>query len=134
MAGLPWCELDVEFSEHPKVVVLQGRLREPLADAYVVRLWAYCYRYCTDRFSGDLAVDAVEAAGRWRGKRGVLADALLAARLIDRDGPDLLVHGVGERLAPHLAKRAKDAERQRERRANAAGKIGDLAHLRGGKR
>jgi hypothetical protein len=129
MAGLPWFELDVDFSDHPKCLALAAKLREPLAEAYVSRLWAYCYRHATDRLEGEAASEIVESAARWRGKPGVLVDALLVVRLLRREGPDLVVHGVAERLAPHLEKRTKDAERQRERRAKAAASIGDITRL-----
>lgn len=129
MAGLPWFELDVDFSDHPKCLALAARLKEPLAEAYVARVWAYCYRHATDRLEGEAAPEIVEAAARWRGKPGVLVEALLAVRLLRREGTDLVVHGVAERLEPHLAKRAKDAERQRERREKAAAGIGEVARL-----
>ena len=67
MAGLPWFELDVDFPESPKCLALAHRLKEPLAEAYLVRLWAYCYRHATDRFKGEAAPSAVEGVARWRG-------------------------------------------------------------------
>jgi len=120
MAGLPWFELDVDFSEHPKVLALCATLREPLADAYVARLWAYCYRQATDRLPGAAGPGMVELAARWRGRPGVLVAAMLEAGVLDRDGQDLVAHGVAERLEPHLAKRAHDAVRQQRRRHKAA--------------
>lgn len=124
MAGLPWFELDVDFHEDPKVRALASRLREPLADAYVARLYAYCYRHARDRFAPDVAAETIEEACRWRGRRGVLFDALFAVEVLEREGGKVVVHGVAERLAPHLAKRLTDATRQRRRREKAAAAIG----------
>lgn len=120
MAGLPWFEMDVDFHEHPKARALQAALKEPLADAYLARLWAYCYRHATDRFPEDSAALVIEEAARWKGKPGVLFEALLKSRSLDRDGTEVVVHGVKERLAPHLAKRERDAENARLRRDGVA--------------
>lgn len=120
MAGLPWFELDVDFHEHPKARALQAALREPLADAYLARLWAYCYRHATDRFPEETAALVVEEAARWRGKAGALFAAMLKVGSLDRDGAEVVVHGVDERLGPHLDHRTKAAARQRKRRAGLA--------------
>lgn len=116
MAGLPWFELDTDFSESPKVRALCARLREPLADAYVSRIYAYCYRHARDRFEVATAEEVIEEAARWKGKRGALLAALESVHVVDRDGSEVVVHGVADRLAPHLAKRTRDAERMAERR------------------
>jgi hypothetical protein len=124
MAGLPWFELDVDFHEDPKVRALASRLREPLADAYVARVSAYCYRHARDRFDPEVAAETLEEAARWKGRRGVLFDALFAVDVLEREAGKVVVHGVRDRLAPHLAKRESDAERQRRRRNKAAAAIG----------
>jgi hypothetical protein len=121
MAGLAWFELDIDFSDHPKTVALAVALRNPLAEAYVSRLWAYCYRHALDRFTGLAAVATIEQATRWKGKTGHLVTALVDAGFLDREGEDLVAHGVADRLAPHLAKRERDSVAARERRAKAAG-------------
>jgi hypothetical protein len=124
MGGLPWFELDVEFSENPKIRTLASRLREPLADAYVARIYAYCYSHAVERFDPSAAPEIIEDAARWRGRRGFLFDALMAVGVLEREAGKVVVHGVAERLGPHLAKREADAERQRNRRAKAATSIG----------
>lgn len=120
MAGLPWFELDVDMPDDPKVNGLAERLRQPLAGWYVVRLYAYCYRFARDAYEGPGASATIEKACGWKGKTGVLLSALESEGFIDREGERLVVHGVSERLAPHLAKRTRDAERMAERRANVA--------------
>ena len=124
MSGLPWFELDVNFADDPKVVALASRLSEPLADAYVLRVYAYCYRHAIDRFDAQVAPDTIENAARWRGRRGVLFDALFAVEVLERDGQKVDVHGVKERLGPHLAKRVVDAERQKKHRKKVEESIG----------
>ncbi len=122
MAGLTWFELDVDFSEHPKTVALAVALKNPLAEAYVSRIWAYCYKNARDRFSGPAATATIEQAARWTGKPGHLVAALLQVGYLERthDNSVTIAHGVGERLGPHLAARAAAAERQRRRREKAA--------------
>jgi len=131
MAGLPWFELDTDFADNPKIRALAVRLREPLADAYVARLYAYCYRHARDRFDAEVASDTVEDAVRWRGRRGTLFEALFRADILERDAGRVIVHGVKDRLGPHLSKRLGDAERQRRRRdrvAESIGRSGDVTH------
>jgi hypothetical protein len=116
MAGLPWFELDVDMPDDPKCVCLGSRLKNPLAFGYVVRLYAYCYRHGTDAFTGPGAAETVEEAARWKGRAGVLLAALEAEGFIDRGEDSLVVHGVGNRLGPHLAKLERDRVRAQERR------------------
>jgi hypothetical protein len=129
MSGLPWFEMDVNFADDPKIVALASRLREPLADAYVLRVYAYCYRHGQDRFDAQVASDTVEKAAGWRGRRGGLFDALFHVGVLERDAGKVIVHGVLERIGPHLAKRVKDAIRKRESRENATKNIGVLKNV-----
>lgn len=119
---MAWFELDTDMPDDPKCAALGVRLKTPLAFGYVVRLYAYCYRHGTDRFSGPGAPATIEmTACAWRGRAGHLLAALIAEGFIDHaEGETLVVHGVAKRLEPHIAKRERDAERMRERRANVA--------------
>lgn len=125
MAGLPWFEHDVDLSDDPKVAALATRLREPLAEAYVTRLYAYCYKHVEDRFDADVAVEIIEkTAAKWRGRRNGLFDALFRCGFLEREAGKVVVHGVKARLGPHIAKRTADRERQRCRRDKAERSIG----------
>jgi hypothetical protein len=124
MAGLPWFEMDVDFHGDPKIRALASRLREPLADSYVARLYAYCYKHVADRFDAAVASDSIEDACVWRGRKGTLYDALLAVEVLERTPGKVIVHGVAARLAPHVAKRESDRIRIAERRDKAAKSIG----------
>lgn len=129
MAGLPWFEMDVDFHDSPKIEALASRLREPLADAYVARVYAYCYRHARDRFDPEVAQGTIESAARWKGRRGNLFDALMSVGVLEREAGRIVVHGVAERLGPHLAKREADAERQRRRRDKVAESVGRHASV-----
>jgi hypothetical protein len=129
MAGLEWFELDVDFHDDPKIRALASRLRQPLADAYVSRLYAYAYKHATDRFDPSVASDTIEDACGWKGRRGVLFDALFAVEVLEREGGKVVVHGVAARLGPHLAHRQAATERQRRRRDKAAKFIGQDARV-----
>ena len=119
MAGLTWFELDVDFHDDPKIKALCSRLRNPCADSYVSRLYAYCYKHATDRFPPESASDSIEDICRWKGRRGFLFDALFAVEVLERDGK-VVVHGVRDRLAPHIAKREADRIRIAEKRDKVA--------------
>jgi hypothetical protein len=130
VAGLTWFELDVDFHDDPKVKALCSRLRNPCADSYVSRLYAYCYKHATDRFPPESAADTLEDVCRWRGRKGVLFDALFAVEVLEREAGRVVVHGVKARLAPHLAKREADRIRIAEKRDKAADSLrrrGDVA-------
>lgn len=129
MAGLSWFELEIDFPDHPKSARLGVLLKNPVAYGWVVRLWAYCYKHATDRFVAPGAEEQVEQAAGWRGKAGALVAALLEVGYLDRDGDDLLAHGVGERLAPHLAKKKGDRERAQNRRDVAAKSLQSRANV-----
>jgi hypothetical protein len=132
MAGLPWFELDTDYHDSPKVEALKSRLRNPEADAFPSRLYAYCYRHAQDRFDPEVAPHTIEAAAKWRGRRGFLFDALFAVGILEREAGKVVVHGVSERLAPHLAKREADRTRIAEKRDKAAAALrrnGDVAQV-----
>jgi hypothetical protein len=133
MAGLDWMELDVDFHDDPKIRALCSRLRQPLADSYVSRLYAYCYKHVQDRFDPDVAPETIEGAANWKGRRGVLFDALHAVGVLEREAGKVVVHGVAARLAPHVARKLGNAIRQKRRRDKvaklmeaAAGVTGDV--------
>jgi hypothetical protein len=111
--GLTWFELEVGYPSSPKAKALQVRLKNPTADAYPMRLWAYCYLNEVFRFDGVAAESTIEDACAWRGKHGALVAALLDCRILDRDGDALVAHGVEERLAAAQGRRGAAAERQR---------------------
>lgn len=115
-----WFEHDVDLHDDPKVKALANRLREPLAEAYVTRVYGYCYKHVIDRFDAEIAREIIEDAARWRGRRGVLFDALFACGFLERDCQKIIVHGVGARLAPHIARQAASKERQRKHREKLA--------------
>lgn len=115
-----WFEHDVDLHDDPKVKALCTRLREPLADAYVTRVYGYCYKYVLDRFDPESARENIEDAARWKGRRGVLFDALFACGFLEREGQKIVVHGVADRLAPHVARKAASKERQRKHREKVA--------------
>jgi hypothetical protein len=135
MAGLPWIELDTDMPEHTKALRMAVMLKEPLAFGYVVRLFCYCGRSNVEgRFEGTEAADSIEAVVGWRGKPGRFVEVALAVGHLDRTPHGFEVHGWADRAAPHIAKRAKDAERQRERRAKAATDMGNLVKMSRGRR
>jgi hypothetical protein len=134
MAGLPWIELDTDMPEHPKALRMAVMLKEPLAFAYVVRLFCYCGRSNVEGlFEGTEAADTIEAVVGWKGKPGRFVEAALAVGHLDRTPHGFEVHGWLDRAGPHVAKRARDAERMRNRRAKASEGIGKVVPMSRGR-
>ena len=130
MAGLPWIELDVDMPLHPKCVRLGRRLKNPLAWAHVVQLWTHCAKFNVKGvFEGPDAEHDLASAAGWDKEPPVFVKALVDCRFLDSISGGYVVHDWEERAAPHLAKRLKDAERQRERRAKATKGIGNVHRL-----
>ncbi len=129
MSPYPWIKVATDLPDHPKAAALARRLGDPRAWSYVVALWLYAARYYP---SGALPDDpdvraALEAAARWNGEPGALAEALIEARVLERRRRRLVVHGWDEWQRPHMDKAAEArarlrkfrARKRREKRANA---------------
>jgi hypothetical protein len=124
--SLPWFTVCADFPDHPKSIRLGRRLRNPLAFGYVIRLWAFCVEYQQDgRFTGEDAGAMLEHACGWAGTPGELLGALLGcgtpgeAGYVEEIEGGFYVHEWVERNGAHLAKRNRDAERMRSKRAES---------------
>ena len=112
---MDWFEMSVSYPRDPKFRPLRAKLKNPLAECYVLRLYAYCYEHERDHFHGEDVVAIIEEdACCWKGKTGALLSALIECGFIDRVGPELVVHGVRRRLEGALKRRA-DAQARWER-------------------
>ena len=71
-----WIRVDVALPTHRKTLELSEALEEPLAFAYMVRLWCWA-RFSTPggRVSGRKPGRMVEAAVGWTGKPGAFVSA-----------------------------------------------------------
>lgn len=114
--ALTWFELEVGYPTGPKAQALKALLRQPHADAYPVRLWAYCYMQEVARFEGPAAVGIIETAAGWRGAPGALVAALTSCGFLDTAGDAYEVHGVRRRLEEAWFRRDAAAKRQRKHR------------------
>lgn len=115
--GYSWYRTDSAYHRHPKMLALKAALNEPLADAYVSRLWSWTQVYASDgRFSADL-VAALESELGWTGSSGSLAAALEKTGWLDRSGDVLAVHDWPEYQGYLVKKAKKDADKKRKRRA-----------------
>lgn len=82
---MSWCRLESSFVHHPKTWSLRQALGEPLADAYLARIWAWASAMCE---SGMLPLESapmqLESAAMWQGKPGALFQALLKTGWVDQ--------------------------------------------------
>jgi hypothetical protein len=125
--GLPWVEIDTNMPRHPKSIALGVALGDERAWTHVVELILHCGSVnASGKFVGKYAKAALERAAGWRGQPGAFAEAAFDVGFVDEniDG-DIVVHGWEERATAHVAKRERDAERQRIRRERIAKRYGD---------
>ena len=125
--SLPWFKVFTAVPDHAKVVALMAELDEPLADAYVLRLWDYAARLSpSGRVGGVRAGFVIERAVRWEGDSGALVAAMVTVGLLDVDGEDLVIHDWAQEQGAHVAKVERDRQKPggkkppRKPRANPA--------------
>jgi hypothetical protein len=136
MAGLPWIPLATDFPDSRKALALGVALSDPLAWAYVVRLWTWCAKNAADgRIEGPDSVAVLEHAACWKGSPGAFAEAasLPHVRLLDITERGFAIHDWHEHCGAHVEKREKDRERmKRARNANRSRTVREQnAHVRG---
>ncbi len=117
--------------QHPKALALCAELDEPLADAYVTRLWSWAQRYAPDGRISARTSTQLESALGWRGSITVLVSALVKCGWLDEVSDALLVHDWADHQAYFAEKAKKDAnkKRQRRRRAVTLSVTGTVTHL-----
>ena len=112
------------LSHHPKFLMLARTLGEVMARGVLELVWEVSYESGDDRLGGP---DAVEAAARWRGERGVcfaaLRDAVGQGRvgfIEERDGV-WCVHDLWDHAPDYVRKRAtREAQRRTKGQSLAA--------------
>lgn len=115
-----WYRTDSAYHRHPKMLALKSELQQPLADAYVSRLWSWTQVYAPDgRFSAEL-VGALEMELGWTGSAGSLAAALEKTGWLDRVDDHFEVHDWPDFQNFLVKKSRKDADKKRKRRERAA--------------
>jgi hypothetical protein len=130
MAGLTWIELAIDLPRQDKSVLLGRKIGEPSKGwTYRVALWLWAADQCPEgrvtrdssvTHADDEVMSLLEFGMGWTGEPGVLFRACVECRIIDVEPDAYVVHGWAEYAAAHVAKKRKDAERQRKRRAELA--------------
>jgi hypothetical protein len=117
--GLPWIPLHTNLPTHPKSIALGLALKDKRAWTYMVQAWVWAADHAQDgRLSARNGASLIEYAAGWEGEQGAFVAAAIEAGFIDRteDG-SYVFHDWDEMNAGHVAKKERDAARQRERRA-----------------
>jgi hypothetical protein len=132
-AGLDWLKVSVDLADHKKSLHLAALLNEPLAFAYLIRLWSWCGKgnamdgiirgmsaECPRNVRG-MSADVpwnvlVESAVAWRGDSGQLADALVTAGWLDPIEGGVKVHDWDEHAGAFIQKAEKERARKRAKR------------------
>lgn len=136
MAGLPWIPLSVDFPDSRKAVALGVALQNPMAWAYIVRLWTWAAKNAQDgRIEGPDSVAVIEHAAGWNGSPGSLVEAasLPHIALLDVIDRGFAVHDWADHCGAHVEKREKDRARmRRSRKANRSRTVREpSAHVPG---
>lgn len=121
---MPSFNVDYNFSDHPKVLRLIGRLGNG-ADAMLVRLWNFCAKFFgDDGFIRGYSAAELEASLRWWGEPGKCVEALLALGFIHEDETGIQVHDWSDNQ-PHIkAYRAKAKMMNEKKLAKVTGRDG----------
>lgn len=114
-----WYRVDGSFIQHPKTLALQAALNEPLADAYVVRLWSWVHCYApTGRIPSRVTAQLESAIG-WRGSPNLLIQTLTEVGFLEPVSDGFLVHDWCDYQGVFAQKAKKDAAKKRQRRRRA---------------
>jgi hypothetical protein len=124
---LDWIPLDTDFIGGRKAIALGVATQNPLAWAYVVKLWSWAAENARDGdITGPDAVAVIESAAGWSGTPGDLARcmALPHIRLLDETGRGFHIHDwedhTGRFIVSAEKKAVANAIRQDEFRARHA--------------
>ncbi len=112
-----WITVETDFPDHPKVSELCALLKEPLAEAYLVRIWCWAGRVAQDgSLRGASAGTSLEQAARWRGVSGELVAALVASGWLDRTPDGFCLHDWEQYAGKYLKKAAAERDRWHRRK------------------
>jgi hypothetical protein len=128
--GYSWFRVDGGFSQHPKTLALCDALKEPLADAYVVRLWSWVHCYAPTGHVLSRVTGALEAALRWQGAPGLLITTMTEVGFLDPVSDGLLVHDWADYQAVFAEKAKRNAALKRQKRKRRHASVTrDVTHL-----
>lgn len=116
-----WFRVNADVVDHPKTLALRAELQEPLADAYVTRLWSWAHRYApTGRINGAHTAQLETVLG-WRGPAQALVGALEKTGWLERDLDSFQVHDWHDHQGVYVEKANRDADlKRKQRRQNGA--------------
>lgn len=117
-----YIEVDEDFPSHPKSVRLCSALGNPIAWAYMIKLWAWARKYQKD---GDLSAyepAEIESAIGWIGESGRLFAAAVRAGFIDDGDGIRALHNWMVRSGGGIKRAEDEAIRKRLWRLHKTGK------------
>ena len=106
--------LDIDYVDHPKALKMIALIGKN-ADIYPIRLWCWCAKFAR-RGVIDGGAGQIEEACRWTGKPGALHAALIAAKVLEKDGKT--VHDWMDHAGSAIQKYDKKKKAQRKKYAD----------------
>jgi hypothetical protein len=110
-----YLRIDENFATHPKTIGFVGRMQDPNAAMYLVKLWTWAVRSCpTGDLSGMLPWSIEDVVG-YRLQDGRCYAAMVAAGFIDEGetGEPLAIHKWMERTGGDVVRMENEADRKR---------------------
>ena len=127
--AVPWFRVESSMVSHPKVYRLAELLKissaaakpNVIAAGMLIGLWSWAAQNAADGDLTDVPISAIAEAAGWQKKPQVFVDALVEARLADKENGELWLHdwiNYAELLAEQERKKKADtSERVRKHRA-----------------
>jgi len=115
-----YLEIDEGFLTHPKTLRFCGRMQDPNAVAYLLRLWTWAARSCPTGELAGMEPYEIEIAVQYRLLDGKCYAAMAAAGFIDEEetGAPSRIHGWMERTGGAIKRMAEEAARKKLYRAH----------------
>ncbi len=117
---MPELNIDFDFFEHPKTMMLCARLGE-WAEILPIRLWRFAGRFHAETgILSTKSLDVLELHLKWRGEKGEAIESLIEAGFLEPTESGYAVHDFLKRNGhiAALSKRGKSAAKSRWDRVN----------------
>lgn len=114
-----YLQIDEGFATHPKTMMFVGRMQDPNALAYLIKLWTWACRSAPTGDLSEMNAWAIEDVVGYRMLDGKCYAALAGCGFIDETEPGhpKAIHNWHKRTGGDIAKMAAEAQRKRNYRA-----------------
>jgi 5-methylcytosine-specific restriction endonuclease McrA len=114
-----YLRIDENFASHPKTIAFVGRLQDPNAAMYLIKLWTWAVRSCPDGDLSEMLPWSIEDIVGYRHQDGKCYAAMVASGFVEEieTGSPRAIHNWAKRTGGDIAKMETEAQRKRNYRA-----------------